>query len=74
MKHYENAINSGVKMYEETADGIILQFEAGEKYLYNFIRPGEAHVKEMITLARKGVGLATYVNQHVRDNFYSKLK
>ena len=39
MRKYKNSDNSGIAMYEEVKDGIILMFQDGSKYLYTMIKP-----------------------------------
>lgn len=66
--------DAGVEAYEITEDGIILEFQDGSKYLYNGIKPGLEHVEAMAAFAASGQGLTTYVNQHVRGNYFKKLR
>ena len=74
MQLYQNAGNSGVQLFEAGSDFIILEFGDEARYLYNYIRPGKRHVQSMMKLAEKGSGLATYINKHVRNNYFEKLK
>ncbi|MEJ7680018.1 MAG: hypothetical protein WKG06_19600 [Segetibacter sp.] len=55
-------------------NGIILEFKDGRTYLYNYRKPGKRDVENMKILVLSGSGLTTYVNQHVRDNYYKRLK
>jgi hypothetical protein len=55
------------------SDGIILQFNYKDGYLYDYSKPGKEHVEQMKILAEQGEGLTTYVNQNVRDNYRKKL-
>jgi hypothetical protein len=64
---------SGVIAYEIGEDSIVLVFRDGEGYLYDAEHPGRQHVHRMQARARRHAGLATYVNQHVRDNYARKL-
>ena len=58
--------------FEIIADAIKLIFEDQKfLYAYNQIRPGKSYVEEMKKI-NAGEGLNTYVNQHVRKNFYIK--
>jgi hypothetical protein len=43
-------------------------------YLYTNKSAGTAAVAEMKALAKKGTGLTTYINQHVREHYQTKLK
>ncbi len=74
MQRYQNAGNSGVQLFEAGSEFIILEFRDATRYLYNYIRPGRQHVHAMMKLAEKGIGLATYVNKHIRDNYFERLK
>lgn len=74
MKRYENhSGRGGITGYEDLSDGIILEFNYKDRYLYDNSKPGENHVHQMKILAEKGKGLTTYVNQHVRVNYKRKL-
>jgi hypothetical protein len=65
--------NSGVIAYQMGRGSIVLLFRGGDAYVYDDFRPGAQHRLEMQRRARSGRGLATYVNQQVRDNFARKL-
>ena len=71
-KYRDLSGNSGVTAYEFLEDGIVLQFGGEEFYLYDYLKPGKDHVENMKVLAEKGVGLTTYVNQNVRENYRRK--
>jgi hypothetical protein len=66
--------DSGVVAFEIRADAIVLRFKDGGVYLYDGRKPGMRHVGKMKQLARAGRGLATYVNQHVRENYAARLE
>lgn len=72
MQPYKNK-RSGIKGFEIHESNIILQFQDGGGYLYDYEKPGKKHVEQMKRLALKGKDLATYVNQHVRENYKAKL-
>ncbi|HMI08647.1 MAG TPA: hypothetical protein VK528_13945 [Flavobacterium sp.] len=75
MKTYKNLSgNSGIKAYELLDDGLKIQFVDDSVYLYNVAFNGENVIKIMKALARKGIGLTTYINQEVRENFAAKLQ
>ncbi len=66
--------NAGVVNYEMTDVAIILEFSnAKYRYVYNEQAPGLAHVEAMKRLALAGQGLTTYINQHVREHYASKV-
>lgn len=74
MKRYGNLNgNSGVIAYELAEDAITVAFTDGGLYLYDHRRPGRKHVEQMKVLAQAGRGLATYINQHVREKYARKL-
>lgn len=74
MKRYRNSSGkSGVRAYEIYADRILIEFAAGDIYVYSYRMPGKADVEQMKTLAEKGKGLSTYISQNVRDRYESKL-
>lgn len=74
MKRYENRSGrGGITGYEILPDGIILEFNYKDEYLYDYSKPGREQVEQMKILAERGEGLTTYVNQHVRDNYRKKL-
>lgn len=73
-KRYRNmSRSSGVRYYAVTPASICVWFNDGGGYEYDHSRPGRSHVDAMKRLAEEGDGLATYINQHVRDNFARKL-
>jgi len=75
LKTYKNLSgNSGIKAYELLDDGLKIQFVDDSVYLYNVAFNGENVIKIMKALARKGIGLTTYINQEVRENFAAKLQ
>lgn len=74
MKRYTNKSgNSGITAFEVGKNYIIIQFKDGGKYLYNEVQPGKNHVQQLKFLAEEGKGLATYINQHVRENYFEKI-
>jgi hypothetical protein len=75
MQNYNsNGHDAGVVAYETGKDSISIQFRDGSVYLYTNKSAGTAAVTEMKTLAQKGSGLTTYINQHVREHYQAKLK
>ena len=65
--------NAGVKRFEILDEGIILQFEDGRMYWYDYEMPGKEDVEEMKRLAKVGKGLTTHVNQRVRGRYKKRL-
>jgi hypothetical protein len=75
MRFYENTTGaSGVESFEIGDRTITVRFAKGGTYLYDQQKPGKMHVAQMIALARAGAGLATYINQQVRDNYARKIE
>jgi predicted transcriptional regulator len=66
--------STGVVAYEISDDSISLKFKDGSVYLYTNKSAGPGAIAEMKMLARKGAGLTTYINQHVREHYQSKLR
>ncbi len=64
--------NSGIVRYD--VECIIVEFGNGSAYLYNSVKPGKIHVKEMKKLAKQGFDLNTYINRFIKDNYYKKLR
>jgi hypothetical protein len=66
--------DSGISNYEINRSAIIIEFvDAKYRYVYDHTKPGPDHVKTMVTLAKQGRGLATYINQHVGSNYARKI-
>ena len=66
--------NSGVRAFESGPDYIDVEFRDGKRYRYTHHLPGQQDVVAMKQLAQSGQGLATYINQHVRDRFAVQLR
>ena len=66
MQRYKNIRkNSGVVFYETGIDFIKIIFKTSPTvYLYSESRIAKHHIEKMKTLAVKGKGLGTYINQH----------
>jgi hypothetical protein len=70
MQPYANRSGrSGVVAWEADATSIRVRFADGGTYLYNGARPGAEKVEAMKVLARRGEGLATFINRFVRDDY-----
>lgn len=65
--------DSGVESYEIGEGSITVHFERGGSYVYTNTSAGQDCIQEMQRLARNGDGLNTYINKHVRKNYYKKL-
>lgn len=74
METYKNLNgNSGIKAYKISGESIEIQFADGSVYLYNYEVNGKRTIEIMKGLAEKGIGLTTYINREVRDQFAKKL-
>ena len=63
---------SGVCFFETGKDFIKVWFEKEKSpYLYNYRKPGKKHIEKMKLFAKKGLGLSTYISQHVKENYFS---
>jgi hypothetical protein len=71
--HSYHRENSGVVAYNTGPNFIIVQFQDGVRYLYNYIATGKKHVEAMKRLAARNEGLSTYISQHVKDHYAAKL-
>ncbi len=64
--------DSGVDEYLITDTSIKIKFIKSNKvYVYNNIKPGPDHVATMKSLAIAGEGLATYISQNIKKNYFS---
>lgn len=66
--------DTGVIAYEIGNDNISIKFRDGSVYIYTNKSAGPSAIAEMKILAKKGEGLTTYINQHVREHYQRKLK
>ena len=74
MQPYKNSNrDTGVIAYETGDNGIAVQFRDGSVYLYTIKSAGQAAVEKMKSLAKKGKGLTTYINQYVKDRYEKKI-
>ena len=70
MKSYgEPGNNSGVAAYEIADQHIKVRFKNGGTFVYSYVSAGTEHIEQMKILARRGVGLNTYINKYVKDSY-----
>lgn len=71
--YVDHSGHSGVLAYALLPGSILLRF-ADDRYIYLYddVIPGATDVETMSRLAVAGRGLATYVNQHVRDRYRAR--
>jgi len=75
MEKYKNKNgNSGITAYEISDEAIEIMFEDGSVYLYTYESTGRLPIEIMKKLAKKGIGLTTYINQQIKDNYSKKLR
>ncbi len=65
--------DAGVLRYRSNADSIKIEFQDGSTYLYTYRSASRIKIETMKKLAKEGQGLTTYINQHVRGSYASKL-
>ncbi len=65
--------DSGVRAYEIGNGYIIVEFTTGACYEYTNASAGPDHIVAMHGLARKGVGLNSYINRNVRKLYSRKI-
>lgn len=74
MEKYKNIHGkSGVLSYEILDYSIVIEFEEGGIYLYDYENTGEDNIEIMKELAKAGMGLATFINKNVRGNYAKKI-
>ena len=74
MKTYKNLSgNSGIKAYQISQQSIRIAFSDGSVYLYNYGSNGKRAVEIMKGLAEQGIGLTTYINREIRDQYAKSL-
>ena len=75
MKTYKNLSgNSGIKAYQISQQSVRIAFSDGSVYLYNYTSNGKRAIEIMKGLAEKGIGLTTYINREIRDQYAQKIK
>ncbi len=68
-RYGNKASNSGVSRYAIAPDAIHVQFHGDRVYVYSNQMPGPEHVERMKQLARRGIGLSTYISQQVQHRY-----
>jgi hypothetical protein len=63
---------SGVVAYDTTGDSITVKFRDNGFYKYTNNSTGKSAIRKMKALAKKGIGLSTFISQHVKDNYERK--
>ena len=70
MEQYLNAGgNSGIKAYSIGQDYVDVVFTSGALYRYSYRSAGRDKVEQMKILARKGVGLNSYIMRYARMDY-----
>lgn len=60
---------SGVRRFEIGPHSIAVEFVSGPVYLYTWRSAGKRHVETMKKLAKKGVGLSSYISKWAHEKF-----
>ncbi|KTC66277.1 Uncharacterised protein (plasmid) [Legionella adelaidensis] len=69
-KYLNKSGNSGVEAYDIGLDYIKVKFKTSSLiYVYTYKIPGVREVNLMKGLAQQGLGLSTYISQHIKTNF-----
>lgn len=75
MTRYRNlGGNSGISAYESGLDYIKVRFNDGGLYLYTYSSTGSGYIEKMKALAKRGVGLNSFIGRYVRKRYQSKLR
>ncbi|HUX82694.1 MAG TPA: hypothetical protein VMV35_07635 [Halothiobacillus sp.] len=75
MEKYANLSGeSHVDYFELGSDRITVQFNDGHAYLYTNDSADLRNIEQMKSLAIAGRGLNTFINDHVRKRYASKLR
>ena len=75
MRRYrDQSGSSGVFAFQPGSDYIDVEFVDHKVYRYTHEIPGRHEVEAMKSLAEEGRGLATYINQHVRERYALRLR
>ena len=73
MQRYGNySAESGVEAYEMDQDSITIKFVNGWIYKYTTATTGAENIATMQQLAMNGIGLNTFINQHVKLGYEDK--
>lgn len=74
MKRYlDKSGTSGVRAYAIAEQTVTVQFVDGGTYVYSYASAGRERIEEMKRCAVAGSGLSTYISQHVRQAYESKV-
>lgn len=74
MRTYQNISGrSGVKAFAIADKFIIVLFNNDKAYHYSYAVSGISSVEQMKALALSGLGLNTFINQHVRKHYATRL-
>lgn len=66
--------DSGVRAFEISNGQIDVQFKSGAVYRYTSSSVGPANLERMVTLARAGEGLNSFINKVVRNAYSARLQ
>ncbi len=66
--------DSGVRAFEISEGQIDVQFKTGAVYRYTATSVGPENLNRMVTLARAGEGLNSFINKVVSKRYSAKLR
>jgi hypothetical protein len=65
--------DSAVTRYEISEGSIVVEFDNGRRYLYDFSKPGPIDVETMKRLASSGRGLGSFISKRVKRRYARRL-
>jgi hypothetical protein len=75
MERYANiGGKSGIAAFETTDDSITIRFTDGAVYVYDYDSAGPGTIEQMKTLARRGLGLNSFISKCVKDGYAKRLR
>ena len=75
MEYYKDlSTTSGIRAFEYTQNGILIEFKHGGIYEYTNYSAGINNISRMKILARKGSELNRFINQKVKYLYSRRIK
>lgn len=71
-KYINRSGSSSIVGYQLGADHVIVQFNSGRIYTYDYVTTGAQNVEVMKALALKGEGLYSFIHTNVKNKYSSK--
>ena len=66
--------DSGVVAYQIGKESIVVQFQGGATFRYDYNIPGRIEVETMKALAKAGRGLSTFISTDIQEKYAEKLR